>query len=139
MKPARQTPHVIRMTLRLPSPPSNPPDRGAIERAIGRLAGWLLWALLAAAGVVFLISLLIWMFVMAVISLVSSLITGRPAAVTLLWRRYREMARQSWPRPPSTSNTARPTSHDDAPAKAADTVEDVHWRDLPPSRDPPRE
>lgn len=127
------------MNLRLPSPPSNQADRGAIERAIGRLAGWLLWALLAAAGVVFLISLLIWMLVMAVISLVSSLITGRPAAVTLLWRRYREMARQRWPRPPSTSTTARPTSHDDAQAKAADTVEDVRWRDLPPSRDPPRE
>ena len=114
-------------------PPRSSSSSSTLERLFSRLMGWLVWAMLAALGLVFVASLLVWLAVMVTVSLVSSLITGRPAAVTLLWRRYREMARQRWPRRPSADASATPRA-DAAQATGASTpsaVQDVAWRDVP--------
>ena len=80
------------MPYRYLTPPSA--ARGnAAERFFGRLMGLMVWALLATMGVVFALSLLVWLVVMVVVSLVASVFTGRPAAVTVLWRRYRDLTR----------------------------------------------
>lgn len=114
----------------LPSPAS--PSSNPVERLLARLLGWLGWVMLAALGLVFLASLLVWLLVMLAFSLVSSLFTGRPAAVTLLWQRYRAMARQHWPQSPA--RPASPTPRADAAqatGAAGDAgVQDVRWRDI---------
>ena len=112
-----------------------PAPGGALDRFFARLLGWLVWASLALVGLVFLASLLVWLAVMVVVSLVSSLITGRPATVTLLWRRYREMARQRWPQRPAASTTPRADAAEATGAAAPTTVQDVAWRDVPAEDD----
>jgi len=84
-------------------PPPAPVSGGA-DGLLARVLGALVWLMLAALGAVFALSLLIWLVVMVVVSLVGSLFTGRPATVTLLWRRY-----------PS----------------AQTSVQDVSWREVP--------
>ncbi|HNL42727.1 MAG TPA: hypothetical protein PKM77_10765, partial [Ottowia sp.] len=74
-------------------PPPAPVSGGA-DGLLARVLGALVWLMLAALGAVFALSLLIWLVVMVVVSLVGSLFTGRPATVTLLWRRYRDMTRE---------------------------------------------
>lgn len=110
-----------------------PASGGALDRFFARLLGWLVWAFLALMGLVFLASLLIWLAVMVVASLVSSLVTGRPATVTLLWRRWREMARQRWPQRPGAQPSATPRADEVAATGhgATDGVQDVAWRELP--------
>ena len=113
----------------LPPPPT--PSANAFERLIGRLFAWLGWLALASLGLVFLASLLIWLMVMVALSLLSSLFTGRPAAVTLLWRRYREMVRQRWPqsvRPAST--TPRADAATATGASMDSGVQNVRWREV---------
>lgn len=100
----------------------------------GLVVGWLSFAMLVALGLVFIVSLMFWLIVMLVFSLVSSWITGRPATVTLLWQRYRAMARRHWPQ---RAAGARASAHHRASATgsaAADAgVQDVAWREV---RDP---
>ena len=72
----------------------------------------ILLAMLAMLGLVFAASLAIWLVVMVVVSLISSVFTGRPAAVTVLWRRYREMTRQRWPQQHPGSATPRADAAD---------------------------
>lgn len=115
-------------------PPSSSPAASPLERLLQRVIGWLGWLVLAAIGLVFLASLLIWLAVMVVVSLVSSLITGRPAAVTLLWQRYRAMARQRWPQRPAAppSNTPRADAAQATGASMDAGVSDVRWREVAP-------
>ncbi len=100
---------------------------------MARLLGALVWLTLAAMGAVFALSLLVWLAVMVVVSLVASVFTGKPAAVTLLWRRYREMTRQVGARWPQRTDTPTPRA-DAASATGAATeaspVSDVAWRDV---------
>ena len=79
----------------------------------------------------FAASLAIWLVVMVVVSLISSLFTGRPAAVTVLWRRYREMTRQRWPQQHPGSATPRADAADVTGASVPTRVQDVHWREVP--------
>lgn len=114
-------------------PPSGVSGGSRLERLLRRLSAWLAWAMLALLGLVFLASLLIWLVVMVAFSLVSSLVTGRPATVTLLWQRCRDLARRGWPSRPSAPDSTTPRA-DAAQATGAsmDTgVSDVRWRDLP--------
>ena len=118
------------MPYRYLTPPSA--ARGnAAERFFGRLMGLMVWALLATMGVVFALSLLVWLVVMVVVSLVASVFTGRPAAVTVLWRRYREMTRQRWPQQHPGSATPRADAADVTGASVPTRVQDVHWREVP--------
>lgn len=119
------------------NPPAAAPGNVA-ERFFGRLMSLMVWALLATMGVVFALSLLVWLVVMVVISLIASVFTGRPAAVTVLWRRYRDLtsslARQRWPqgdRRASTTPRADATSATGA-ATPASAVQDVGWREVGP-------
>jgi hypothetical protein len=100
---------------------------------VARVMGALVWLTLAAMGAVFALSLLVWLAVMLVVSLVASVFTGKPAAVTLLWRRYREMTRQVGARWPQRADTPTPRA-DAASATGAATeqspVVDVAWRDV---------
>ncbi len=120
--------------------PSSSSGGGAVERLVGALFGLLVWAMLALIGLVFAASLLIWLLVMVVVSLVSSLFTGRPAAVTVLWRRYRELTRQRWPQRPGASSTPRADAASATGATGAtgaarpSGVEDVAWREVPAHR-----
>lgn len=111
------------------SAPITPPGMGLAAR----LLGVMVWATLAAMGLVFAVSLLIWMVVMALVSLVVSVFTGRPAALTLLWRRYREMTRQRWPQSRGSA-TPRADAATASGAAAPTGVQDVSWREVPSPR-----
>ena len=113
-------------------PSSSPAAGGGLGRVMSVVLGLLVWAMLAMLGLVFAASLAIWLVVMVVVSLVSSVFTGRPAAVTVLWRRYREMTRQRWPSQGSASRTPRADAADvTGAASAPGRVEDVRWREVP--------
>ncbi|MDO5290690.1 MAG: hypothetical protein Q4F13_13820 [Pseudomonadota bacterium] len=106
-----------------------------------RLLGAMVWLLLATVGLVFALSLGIWLLVMLVVSLVRSVFTGRPAAVTLLWRQWREQTRQRWPGARPGSATPRADAADATGASAqvperAIRVQDVAWRDVPAAPSP---
>lgn len=113
-----------------PLPPPSSAAGGFVERLLGTVLGLLGWAMLAMIGLVFAASLLIWLVVMIVVSLISSLVTGRPAAITVLWRRYRELTRQRWPQRPGASSTPRADAADATGAARSSGVEDVAWRDV---------
>ena len=111
----------------------DPQSSNPLERALARLLGFLSWAVLALLGLVFMFSLLVWVLIMALFSLVSGWITGRPSTVSQLWAGYRQMAGQRWPQ---SGRQGRTTPADDShPAGAARPsaadVQDVKWRDLP--------
>ncbi len=127
------------MPYRYLNPPAAAPGNAA-ERFFGRLMGLMVWALLATMGVVFALSLLLWLVVMVVVSLVASVFTGRPAAVTVLWRRYRELtrglARQGWPKGDRRASATPRADANSATGAAATTpsgVQDVGWREVKPS------
>ncbi|HNN35245.1 MAG TPA: hypothetical protein PKH18_14575 [Ottowia sp.] len=115
-------------------PPPAPVSGGA-DGLLARVLGALVWLMLAALGAVFALSLLIWLVVMVVVSLVGSLFTGRPATVTLLWRRYRDMTREvtrSRGSPSPASSTPRADAAQATGAASAQTsVQDVSWREVP--------
>ena len=117
-------------------PPSSSAAGGGLERIMGAVFGLLVWAMLAMLGLVFAASLLIWLVVMVVVSLVSSVFTGRPAAVTVLWRRYRDMtrglARQGWRKgePASATPRADANGFTGAAPTAPTAVQDVGWREV---------
>ena len=95
---------------------------------------------LAALGAVFALSLLIWLAVALAVSLLASLFTGRPAAVTVLWRRYRDMTRQMrerWPQRPASSTPRADAVSATGAADAAPQVQDVRWREVPASEAEP--
>ena len=122
------------------SPPVSP-RANPLERLLSRIVGWLGWAVLMALGLVFVVSLLFWLVVMVVYSLVSSWITGRPATVTVLWQRYRAMARQHWPQrrsgqPPSA--TPRADAAEATGASMQTGVQDVGWREVDEPTQAPR-
>lgn len=103
---------------------------------MGRVLAWITWALFAMMGLMFLFVLLFWLAVMALFSLVAGLITGRPSTVGMLWRQYRDLARQRWPRSPNDPASATPRADAAAGSVANDhPVQDVAWRDVPESRD----
>ncbi|HQD16436.1 MAG: hypothetical protein E6Q65_04235 [Ottowia sp.] len=110
---------------------------GSADSLMGRLLGALVWLTLAAFGAVFALSLLVWLVVMVAVSLVGSLFTGRPATVTLLWRRYRdmtrEMTRQRWPQRPASSTPRADAAQATGAASDASGVQDVSWREVPAS------
>lgn len=112
-------------------PSSSPAAGGGLGRVMSVVLGLLVWAMLAMLGLVFAASLAIWLVVMVVVSLISSLFTGRPAAVTVLWRRYREMTRQRWPQQHPGSATPRADAADVTGASVPTRVQDVHWREVP--------
>jgi len=123
---------MTRMFFHSLPPPA--PVSGA-DGLLARVLGALVWLMLAALGAVFAFSLLIWLVVMVVVSLVGSLFTGRPATVTLLWRRYRDMTREvtrsRWS-PSPASNTPRADAAQATGAASAQTsVQDVSWREVP--------
>ena len=115
-------------------PPTASPRASPLERLLGVVAGWLGLAMLIALGLVFVVSLLFWLVLMLVYSLVSSWITGRPATVSLLWQRYRAMARRHWPaRRAGRAATGMPGAARAGRAPDGDGVQDVSWREV---RDP---
>ena len=116
-------------------PSSSPAAGGGLGRVMSVVLGLLVWAMLAMLGLVFAASLAIWLVVMVVVSLISSLFTGRPAAVTVLWRRYRELTRQRWPQRPDASSTPRADAASATGAARPTGVEDVAWREVPAARD----
>jgi len=106
---------------------------------MGRIFAWMTWALFAMMGFMFLFVLLFWLAVMALFSLVVGLITGRPSTVGMLWRQYRDLARQRWPRPPSGQASATPRADaagGTTDSAAGERVQDVAWRDVSDSQDP---
>ena len=123
-------------------PPPASQRSNVLERLLATLVGWLGWAVLMALGLVFVVSLLFWLLVMVVYSLVSGWITGRPATVTVLWQRYRAMARQHWPRRPAGQPASSTPRADAAQATGAsmDTgVQDVGWREVREPQQAPRQ
>jgi len=108
-----------------------PPGSSGPGGVVARLLGLLLWVVLALLGLAFALGLLLWLAAMTVISLVAALFTGRPAAVTLLWRRYREMTRQHWPQRPAASATPRADAAGATGASQPAGVQDVTWREVP--------
>lgn len=114
-------------------PPASPATGGGFERFMSAVLGLMVWSMLALLGLVFAASLLIWLAVMVVVSLLSSVFTGRPAAVTVLWRRYREMTRQRWPQQRPGSSTPRADAADMTGASVPTSVQDVRWREVPPA------
>lgn len=120
----------------LPSSPYARTSGGAMERIVAGIMGLMVWATLAFMGLIVAASLLIWVAVAIVFSLISSLFTGRPATVTLLWRRYRDMTRQRWPARNASSNAPRADATAAAgAAKPLSRVEDVAWREVPSAND----
>lgn len=122
------------MYFRQLPPPSASATASPLDGLVARLLGAFVWLTLMALGAVFALSLLVWLAVMVVVSLVGSVFTGRPAAVTLLWRRYRDMTREMtrarWPQRPA-SNTPRADAAQASGAATADTpVQDVRWREV---------
>lgn len=122
------------MYFRQLPPPSASAAASPLDGLVARLLGAFVWLTLMALGAVFALSLLVWLAVMVVVSLVGSVFTGRPAAVTLLWRRYRDMTREMtrarWPQR-SASNTPRADAAQASGAATADTpVQDVRWREV---------
>ncbi|WP_423460854.1 hypothetical protein [Ottowia sp. VDI28] len=116
------------MPFRQLPPPYARGSSGTLERIVARVIGVAIWAMLALMGLVFAISLFIWL----VVAVVASLFTGRPATVTLLWRRYRDMTRQRWPgRQQAASNTPRADAASATGESAPVPVQDVSWRDIP--------
>ena len=115
-------------------PPPAPVSGGA-DGLLARVLGALVWLMLAALGAVFALSLLIWLVVMVVVSLVGSLFTGRPATVTLLWRRYRDMTREvtrsRWSPSPASSTPRADAAQATGAASAQTSVQDVSWREVP--------
>src|SRR5574337_563108 len=114
-------------------PPSAASRANPLERLLGRVMGWLGSIVLMMLGLVFVVSLLFWLVVMVLYSLVAGWITGRPATVTLLWQRYRAMARQHWPRRPAgkpASTTPRADAAEATGASMATGVQDVGWREV---------
>lgn len=116
-------------------PPGQGPAPSALERLLLRLFGLLVWMALAAMGLLMVLGITLWLLLMTVVNLVTSLFTGRPAAVTLLWRGWREATRQRWPQRRPASATPRADAA--SATGAAQTgqppaVQDVAWRDLPP-------
>ena len=108
---------------------------GSADSLMGRLLGALVWLTLAAFGAVFALSLLIWLVVMVAVSLVGSLFTGRPATVTVLWRRYRDMTREvtrsRWSPSPASSTPRADAAQATGAASDASGVQDVSWREVP--------
>ena len=122
-------------------PPSAASHANPLERLLGRVMGWLGWVVLMMLGLVFVVSLLFWLAVMVLYSLVAGWITGRPATVTLLWQRYRAMARQHWPRRPARQGTSPTPRADAAQATRAAMetgVQDVGWREVQGGEEAPR-
>lgn len=122
------------MYFRQLPPPSASAAASPLDGLVARLLGAFIWLTLMALGAVFALSLLVWLAVMVIVSLVGSIFTGRPAAVTLLWRRYRDMTREMtrarWPQR-SASNTPRADAAQASGAATADTpVQDVRWREV---------
>lgn len=115
-------------------PPPAPVSGGA-DGLLARVLGALVWLMLAALGAVFALSLLIWLVVMVVVSLVGSLFTGRPATVTLLWRRYRDMTREvtrsRWSPSPASSTPRADAAQATGAVSAQTSVQDVSWREVP--------
>ena len=111
-------------------PSSSSTTGGGLERFLSAAFGLLVWTMLATIGLVFAASLLIWLVVMVMVSLVRSLFTGRPAAVTVLWRRYRELTRQRWPQRAAASSTPRADAAGATGVARPSGVEDVAWRDV---------
>ncbi len=115
-------------------PPPAPVSGGA-DGLLARVLGALVWLMLAALGAVFAVGLLIWLVVMVVVSLVGSLFTGRPATVTLLWRRYRDMTREvtrsRWSPSPASSTPRADAAQATGAASAQTSVQDVSWREVP--------
>lgn len=101
-----------------------------MERIVAGIMALMVWATLAIMGLIVAASLLIWLAVAIVFSLVSSLFTGRPATVTLLWRRYRDMTRQRWPARQAASTTARADATGASGAPSTSGVQDVTWREV---------
>lgn len=122
-------------------PPPAASHANSLERLLGRVMGWLGWVVLMLLGLVFVVSLLFWLAVMVLYSLVAGWITGRPATVTLLWQRYRAMARQHWPRRPARQGTSPTPRADAAQATGAAMetgVQDVGWREVQGGEEAPR-
>jgi membrane protein implicated in regulation of membrane protease activity len=105
---------------------------GGLGVVAARLMGGLLWVMLALLGLAFALGLLLWLAAMTAASLVASVFTGRPAAVTLLWRRYREMSRQHWPQRQPARATPRADAAGAVATPASAKVQDVAWREVPP-------
>ena len=112
---------------------SLPPPRASgsgLDRLLARVLTAVVWGGLALMGLVFALSLLVWLAVMLVISLVSSLFTGRKPAVAVLWSRYRDLARQRWPQRQPASSTPRADAASATGAAADAGVQDVRWREV---------
>lgn len=112
-------------------PPPYNRNSSSLERIFSRVLGLMVWASLALVGLLFALSLLVWLAFGVVASLIMSVFTGRPATVTLLWRRYREMTRQRWPsRQPAASATPRADTASATGASVPTGVQDVSWREV---------
>lgn len=66
-----------------------------ISHVLGRAAAWGLRVLFAVAALLFTVSLLVALAVIVTMSLLWSLVTGRKAAPTVLWQRYRQASAQA--------------------------------------------
>ena len=120
---------------RMPYPSLPPPHSsgasGVLERVLARLMALAIWGTLALMGLVVALSLMVWLAIMLVISLVSSLFTGRKPGVAVLWGRYRDMTRQRWPQRQPTSVTPRADAASATGAATEDScVQDVRWREV---------
>ena len=117
-------------------PPPSASAANGLDRLFARVMGWVVWGVLALMGLVFALSLFAWLTALVLVSLVASVFTGRPAAVTVLWRRYRDLtsslARQRWPqgdRRASATPRADAASQTGA-ATPSSAVQDVGWREV---------
>ena len=124
------------MYFRQLPPPSASAAASPLDGLVARLLGAFVWLALMALGVVFALSLLVWLAVMVVTSLIASVFTGRPAAVTVLWRCYcdmtRGLARQGWRKGEPASATPRADANGltGAAPTAPTAVQDVGWREV---------
>ena len=116
-------------------PPPSASAANGLDRLFARVMGWVVWGVLALMGLVFGLSLFVWLTAMVLVSLVASVFTGRPAAVTMLWRRYRAMTQGRWPQRQPASSTPRADAAQSTGASMPTGVQDVRWREVAPAND----
>ena len=122
-----------------PRRPSLLPPSGYSAAPLGGILGlivaWIGWMLVALVGLVFIVSVLIWLALLIAFSLIRGWITGRPSMVALLWRHYRDVMRGRWPQTPGAKRSTTPRADAVRAASADDSVQDVNWRDVTDKKD----
>ena len=114
-------------------PPPSASAANGLDRLFPRAMGRIKKDKNTQMELVFGLSLFVWLTALVLVSLVASVFTGRPAAVTMLWRRYRAMTQGRWPQRQPASSTPRADAAQSTGASMPTGVQDVRWREVAPA------